>query len=101
MLDATGLARSVSCKDFPGAVSVMCEAKTLPKRDRLDWQPTSPRQFMAIWEAEALISEFRETHADAVIEQRYKVEDKTIIELMASYADKRADHRVVCQARNR
>ncbi len=101
MLDAIGLARPVGFKDFPGAVSVMCEAKTLPKGNRLDWQPTSPRQFMAIWEAEALIGKFRETHADAVIEQRYKVDDKTIIELMASYADKRADHRVVCQARDR
>lgn len=40
---------------------------------------------MAIWEAEALISEFRDTNVDAVIEQRYKVDDKTIIELMASY----------------
>ncbi len=101
VMDAIGLARSVDFKDFPGAVSVMCEAKTLPKRDRLDWQPTSPRQFMAIWEAEELISEFRNTHADAVIEQRYKVEDKTIIELMATYADKKADHRMVCQARGR
>ncbi len=101
MLDAIGLARSVGFKDFPGAVSVMCEAKTLPKRNRLDWQPTSPRQFMAVWEAEDLIGEFRDTHADAVIEQRYKVEDKIIIELMASYADRRADNRVVCQARDR
>ena len=33
VLDALGLARSVGFKDFPGAVSVMCEAKTLPKRD--------------------------------------------------------------------
>ena len=88
-------------KDFPGAVSVMCEAKTLPKRDRLDWQPTSPRQFMAIWEAEELIREFRNTHADAVIEQRYKLADETLIELIASYANKRPDHRVVCQARGR
>ncbi len=101
VLDAIGLARSVSFKDFPGAVSVMCEAKTLPIGERLDWQPTSPHQYMAIWEVEALIGKFRETHADAVIEQRYMVEDKTIIELMASYADKRADHRMVCQARGR
>ncbi len=56
---------------------------------------------MAIWEAEALIGEFRKTHVDAVIEQRYKVADKTIIELMASYPDKRADYRVMCQARER
>lgn len=101
VLDAIGLARPVGFKDFPGAVSVMCEAKTLPKGKRLDWQPTPSRQFMAIWEAEELISEFRNTHADAAIEQRYKVEDKRIIELMASYADKRADHRLVCQARDR
>ena len=101
VLDAIGLARSVGFKDFPGAVSVMCEAKTLPKGKRMDWQSTSPRQFMAIWEAEALISEFRDTHADAVIEQRYKLADETLIELIASYADKRPDHRMVCQARER
>ncbi len=101
VLDAIGLARPVGFKDFPGAVSVLCEAKTLPMGERLDWQPSSSRQFMAIWEAEALISEFRKTHADAVIEQRYKVGDKTIIELIASYADKRADDRVLCQARER
>ncbi len=100
-LDAIGLSRPVGFQDFPGAVSVLCEAKTLQKMDQRDWQPTSPRQFMAIWEAEALIDKFRKTHADAVIEQRYKVDDKTIMELMASYADKRADNRVVCQARNR
>ncbi len=99
VLDAIGLARPVGFKDFPGAVSVMCEAKTLPKRDRLDWQPTSPRQFMAVWEAEELIGEFRRTHAG--IEQRYKLADKSLIELMASYSDKRPDHRVVCQARER
>ncbi len=101
VLDGIGLARSVGFKDFPGAVSVMCEAMTLPKGKRLDWQSTSPRQFMAIWEAQELISEFKKTHANAMIEQRYKVDDKTIIELMASYADKRADHRVLCQARDR
>ncbi len=101
VLDAIGLARPVGFKDFPGAVSVMCEAKTLPKGKRLDWQPTSPRQFMAVWEAEELIVEFRKMHTDAVIEQRYKLADKTLIELMASYADKRADHRVVCQGRER
>lgn len=81
--------------------SVSCVKQRHCPRGRLNWQPTSPRQFMAIWEAEALISEFRDTHADAVIEQPYKVEDKTIIELIASYADKRADHRLVCQARER
>ncbi len=80
---------------------VMCEAKTLQKMNRRDWQPTSQRQFMAVWEAEALISEFRDMHADAVIEQRYKLDYETIIELMASYADERADHRVLCQARER
>lgn len=101
VLDAVGLARPVGFKDFPGAVSVMCEAKTLPKGERLDWQPTSPRQFMAIWEAEELINKFRDKHADAVIEQRYKLASKSLIELVASYADQRADHRVVCQARDR
>lgn len=35
-----------------------------------------------IWEAEAVVGEFKKKHADAVIEQRYKVEDKTIIELI-------------------
>ncbi len=101
VLDAIGLARSVGFQDFPGAVSVMYEAKTLPKGSRLDWQPTSPRQFMAIWEAEALIGEFRHTHANAVIEQRYKVGDKTIIELLALYEDERANHRIVLQAKER
>ncbi len=55
---------------------------------------------MAIWEAEELISEFRNPHADAVIEQRYKMADETLIELIA-IADKRLDHRVMCQARGR
>lgn len=56
---------------------------------------------MTVWEAEELIRNFRKTHADASIEQRYKLEAKTLIELMASYKDKRADHRVLCQAKNR
>lgn len=101
VLDAIGLARVAGFKDFPGAVSVMREAKTLPKMGRLDWQSTSSRQFMAVWEAEEMIQKFRKTHADATIELRYKVEDKTIIELMAIYTGKRSNHRVVCQARDR
>lgn len=101
VLDAIGLARSVTFKDFPGAVSVLCEAKTLPKMERLDWQPISPRQFIAVWEAEELIREFRRTNADADIEQRYMVDDKTIIEWLASYEDERANQRVVLQARDR
>ncbi len=36
-LDAIGLARPDGFKDFPGAVSVMCEAKNLPVINRLDW----------------------------------------------------------------
>ncbi len=100
-LDAIGLARPDGFKDFPGAVSVICEAKNLPVMDRLDWSSTSPRQFMAVWEAEALIAKFRKTHADATISERYKLADKSVIEFMASYDDDRADHRLMLQARSR
>ena len=56
---------------------------------------------MSIWEAEIHMKAFKKAHADAVVEQRYKVEDKTIMELTATYDDDRADYRVVYQARNR
>jgi len=38
IMDAIGLPRPMSFKDFPGAVSVMAEAKTLPMGDRLEWK---------------------------------------------------------------
>ena len=44
---------------------------------------------------------FRQAHFEAAVEMRYRVEDKTILELSATYDDERADHRVVYQARNR
>ena len=100
IMDAIGLARPVSFKDFPGAVSVMAEAKTLPVGDRLQWK-ASPRRYMAVWEAEKHLQRFRQKHREATVEQRYKVKDKTILELSATYDDERADHRVVYQARNR
>jgi len=70
VLDAIGLARAIGFNDFPDAASVMREAKTLPKMDRLDWQLTSPGQFMAVWEAEELIQTFRQTHDGATMKQR-------------------------------
>ena len=100
IMDAIGLARPVSFKDFPGAVSVMAEAKTLPVRDRLEWK-ASPRRYMAVWEAEKHLQRFQKKHREATVKQRYKVEDKTIMELIATYDDDRPDHRVMYQARNR
>jgi len=50
---------------------------------------------MAIWEAEKHLQRFQQKHREATIKQRYKVEDKTILELSATYDDERADHRVV------
>lgn len=98
--DSIGLVRPVGFKDFSAAVSVLTEAKTLPIMNRFEWK-TSPRKLMAIWEAEQHQQQFLQLHSEAVVEQRYKVADKTILELYATYDDERADHRVVYQARNR
>jgi hypothetical protein len=56
---------------------------------------------MAVWEAEKHLQRFRQKHREATVEQRYKVQDKTILELSATYDDDRPDYRVVYQARNR
>ena len=100
-LDALGLTRPEGFQDFPAAVSVLTEAQTLRIMDRFEWQPLTPRTFMAVWEAQNHIEDFKRTHAEAVIEQRYKDEDQTIMELIATYDDDRPDHRTVYQARNR
>lgn len=97
--DSIGLVRPVNFKDFPAAVSVIAEAKTLPVMNRLKWK-TSPKKHMAVWEAEGHQQQFRQLHSEATIEQRYKVSDKTILELYATYDDERADHRVIYQAKN-
>ena len=60
-----------------------------------------PRKFMAVWEAQKHIAAFSKTHGDATINQRYMVEDKTIMEVIATYGDDRPDYRVVYQARSR
>ena len=56
---------------------------------------------MAVWEAQKHIAAFSKTHGDATINQRYMVEDKTIMEVIATYGDDRPDYRVVYQARSR
>ncbi len=64
-LDAIGLARLVNFKDFPGALSVLAEAKTWSIMARMEWQAISPRTFMSIWEAENHIQAFRQDHVEA------------------------------------
>ena len=99
-LDAIGLARPPEFKPFPGAVSVSAEVKDFPMMDEMKWR-SLPRKFVGIREAEKHISAFRKTHADATINKRYMLEDKTLMEITATYTDGRPDHRVVYQARNR
>lgn len=102
MLDAIGLGRPEAFRDFPGAVSVTAEIKDFPKMNKgqqsKGWR-SSPRKFMAVWEAQKHIDKFKKAHRDATVEQRYMGEDQTLIELTATYADERPDHRVVYQAR--
>ena len=99
-LDSIGLARPPEFKPFPGAVSVSAEVKDFPMMDEMEWR-SLPRKFVGIREAEKHISAFRKTHTEATIKQRYMLEDKTLIEITATYKDDRPDHRVVYQARNR
>ena len=101
--DDIGLARPDTFNDFPGAVSVNAAIKDLSRIDmkrksRLDWR-SQPRKFMAVREAQKHIRAFKKQHTDATINQRYKVEDKSIMEITATYTDDRPDHRVVFQAR--
>jgi len=98
ILDDIGLARPMGFKDFPGAVSVLSEAKTRQIMDRFDWQPMSSRTHMAIWEAEEHMQAFKQKHVDATISQRYKLDDKTVMELSAVYKDERPDCRVTYQS---
>jgi len=97
-LDAMGLARAVGFIDFPSAVSVRAEIKDYRMMERMDWRDL-PYKFMAVWEAEKHLSDFKKTHTEAKIKQRYKTKDKTLIEVTATYSDERPDHRVVYQAR--
>ena len=70
----------------------------MKRNSRLDWR-NQPRKFMAVREAQKHIRAFKKQHTDATINQRYKVEDKSIMEITATYTDDRPDHRVVFQAR--
>ena len=99
-LDAIGLSRPPEFKPFPGAVSVSAEVKDFPMMDEIKWR-SLPREFMGIREAQKHISAFRKAHADATINKRYMLEDKTLMEITATYTDSRPDQRVVYQARNR
>lgn len=101
--DAVGLARTATFKDSRTAVGVTVMIKDFPKLDkdgrpRADWRD-KPRELMAVWEAKQHIDGFRKTHAEAAINQRYMTEDKSIMEIVATYADDRPAHRVIYQAR--
>ena len=104
MLDAIGLSRLDTFKDSPTAVSVSAEIRDLSKISKgkqwHDWR-SLPRKFMAVWEAKKHIAQFRKTHRAAKVAQRHLDEDKTLMEIIATYTDGRPDHRVVYQARRR
>lgn len=96
-VDAIGLARPESFKDFPGAVSVRVstrDRKTVDSKRQsiLDWRD-HPREFMAVWEAQKLIEKFKKNHPDYTT--RYMDAEKTMIEFGAE------NHRIKLQARNR
>lgn len=105
-LDVIGLARPGTFKDNPSAVIVRAEVKDMPTMDMatgqqgVKWRDL-PTRSMAVWEAQKHIEAFKQSHTEATIKQRYMVDDKTIMEITATYSDDRTDHRGVYQARNR
>lgn len=104
-LDAIGLARPESFRNFAGAVSMSPEVKDVPNvnmktgKRETKWR-SLPRKYISVGEAQEHIEAFKKTHSDAIIDQKYKL-DKTLLDITATYSDDRPDHRVVYQARNR